>query len=215
MIRIQSSAFQFALYVQIKCSVCQSNFSWSFKDGFSGAVFNKRTERGTDRLQSYTHHPFPTGTELHTVCSYCREEGWALVLCLTQQLSTCAIRRQIWLSAPHPQGWLLRSHSVSVGSQLYTYKNTTACLPEAVSADIQNKFTLLQRQGRKHYLDVLCTQQGFHNVEVFHHIIWMERDKSSLTLICHFFPKYLSVSKGCLFITYWEENFCVVLCCSL
>lgn len=44
---------------------------------------------------------------------------------------------------------------MSVGSQLYTYKNTTAFLPEAISADIQNKFTLLRRQGREHCLDIL------------------------------------------------------------
>lgn len=87
---------------------------------------------------------------------------------------------------------LLRSHLVSVGSQLYMKIPLPAYLRLSVQIyKINPRFSRGKAESAV-WISCLCTQQGFHNEEVSHHITWMERDKSSLTLICWFFLKYLS-----------------------
>lgn len=67
------------------------------------------------------------------------------------------------------------------------------------------------------WLFCLCTYQGFHNEEVSHHIAWMERDKSSLTLVCLFFFPKVSVNLVrvvCLLHTVKNISVSVVVHCN-
>lgn len=54
----------------------------------------------------------------------------------TRAVNLCNKETDLTCSSSSSGMTLLRSHSVSVDLQLYIYINTTACLPEAVSAGI-------------------------------------------------------------------------------